>query len=772
MITTCSAKLSTATYKVHATLRYFCIYDGAIFTTFFYSCIEKLWIIVVNNGEVSVAGHRISSYQVLSETTKIMYHTMQLKFTPRNEGKGLSQLLIERFLTSHENKVKHCELRCMVPDEDSYDLAYQCLGRNRLFLRTDDGWSLNYEIYTDYLDKKTNPVISSILHEMKCLSVVAGTPKAINLKNIGFDNSFVSSDAHGCRPKSTGSMQRNPLIDCSYISGYDGSISSSSMDGEYMYAEGRKQQDMQMKNMQDNHLYGKKCAACSLQTARHETKRNICRGRVQRTDNEFYNSQRAHNSRQPMKNFDYHTSHSPLITTSSGYNQPNSFSTEDSDGLCHGNHNLHLKDRSNLYRNSFQADHFYEHQADHIRKSTPYESEDSECSSYYPPYNGAHGYPNKIYECDSSSTRRQPYNASRCSSADNKHRDYRREGREQIEDVYGATKNCPCCSSYSNMDSNEMLNSSEVNNFDIDTHSELTQTNFIQENNCNAHTGQQKRERPWMSPQKGGHGIIFQSRREGSHNAEWKQHKKIEKVPDYRNAGYFYDECTSKSNLEKKKLHSKIYSGPMKMDKAQDDEDSSEEKEYALPKEKLMRGGHEREMQSKRHVVERTGDYKLFLENDKYLSDENGYYSSCESPLPGERPVIYFPESETSSQECDAFGEELSKEVVGKRKSSEYEENPKKCRHELGFGKTPVVHELKEIKPSQYYRLPTEYLCENSGQGISTHSPKPRSQSIVIDDDFGMDLAMNDNRMQTSPNKKNSKSQSKKDRTDAFNAHW
>ena len=87
-----SAKLATQSLAICTSLRSFNLYDSNTFMTFFYSEIEKVWFVIIKNGNILVDSFQVNKSNILNKINRIYQSSIRKRlFTdasrkvPKNE---------------------------------------------------------------------------------------------------------------------------------------------------------------------------------------------------------------------------------------------------------------------------------------------------------------------------------------------------------------------------------------------------------------------------------------------------------------------------------------------------------------------------------------------------------------------------------------------------------------------------------------------------------------------------------------------------------------
>lgn len=172
-LTIYTAKLVKKNKTIATVFKKFNLYDSFTFVTFFFSEIEKLWLISVKNGSVRINGTDVRSNKILNNQSRIEIGDIEFNFTNLCNGIGLSQKIIENFFIQNEEKLKISDILNYTEELQNKKFILEYLNKNELFYRVNDLWKINYRKYIELLEKQTDPLIKSMLYEMettKCSS--------------------------------------------------------------------------------------------------------------------------------------------------------------------------------------------------------------------------------------------------------------------------------------------------------------------------------------------------------------------------------------------------------------------------------------------------------------------------------------------------------------------------------------------------------------------------------------------------------------------------
>lgn len=191
-----TVKLTSNGNSVTTSLKSFNLYDTNTFTTFFYSSIEKIWFITVKTGKVKINGEEFTGSRILYNKSQIQYDSINITFHNLKDEVGLSQILVEKFLRSKNSKILQDHIFEIMKDRKDQQLVMECLKRNALFSHNNGEWSLNYSTYIEFLELKSDPLISSIFYELEHGYESYGLTKTFNVCNLwsspGFSDEQIS----------------------------------------------------------------------------------------------------------------------------------------------------------------------------------------------------------------------------------------------------------------------------------------------------------------------------------------------------------------------------------------------------------------------------------------------------------------------------------------------------------------------------------------------------------------------------------------------------
>ncbi|KAI5170240.1 hypothetical protein PAEPH01_1266 [Pancytospora epiphaga] len=169
----------------------FNLYDTNIFATFFYSDIEKVWLVVVKSGKVIVNGNEISSSVILCNMSVIKFDTVEVRFKNMKDDIGLSQHLVERLLVANDGKITQEKILEFAGENVDNGLILGCLRKNKLFTECGGIWRIDYRNYIDFLEGREDPLYNAVLHEIGSKSMSVGHARTFNIKVI-WDNDYFS----------------------------------------------------------------------------------------------------------------------------------------------------------------------------------------------------------------------------------------------------------------------------------------------------------------------------------------------------------------------------------------------------------------------------------------------------------------------------------------------------------------------------------------------------------------------------------------------------
>lgn len=185
----------------------FNLYDSTTFASFFYSEIEKIWLMVIKNGSVLVDKERVCTSRILNNFTYIQFESMCIGFRNMRDEIGLSQRLVEQFLSSNISHISHTSLIDGYEPEIknkgiNIDILQECLEANVLFDKVGRDWRLNYIKYIEFLEGGNDPLLSPVIIEMEKNNIGKGLSRTFNINKIWDDILFsgMESDDSPVRP--------------------------------------------------------------------------------------------------------------------------------------------------------------------------------------------------------------------------------------------------------------------------------------------------------------------------------------------------------------------------------------------------------------------------------------------------------------------------------------------------------------------------------------------------------------------------------------------
>lgn len=188
-----TAKLSDASRTILTSFKCFNLYDTNIFATFFFSDIEKIWLVIVKNGLVTLNGAVVKTYGILHNFSLIDFDTTRIEFVNAKDEIGLSQVLVERFLTSNNCKITSSQILELSDANIEKDVIFGSLKRNSLFYQDGEGWGLNYKNYIDFLEQRNDPFVDSVLLEFENTLTTTGPYQTFNINTI-WNNTYFSDE--------------------------------------------------------------------------------------------------------------------------------------------------------------------------------------------------------------------------------------------------------------------------------------------------------------------------------------------------------------------------------------------------------------------------------------------------------------------------------------------------------------------------------------------------------------------------------------------------
>ncbi|KAI4292923.1 hypothetical protein PAPHI01_2197 [Pancytospora philotis] len=189
-----AAQISQGSRAVSTLHTVFNLYDTHTFAAFFYSRIERLWLLVVKSGAVAVDGEAVTASMLLCNECSIGFDTATVGFKNMREGAGASQTLVDKFLAAHDLRLAEAEVvRLAAPDGagaqrvDSAVLLGS-LRRNRLFREDERGWRLDYQSYIDFLEGRSDPLLDAVKYEFE--RTVGSQHRTFNVNSIWSNRLF------------------------------------------------------------------------------------------------------------------------------------------------------------------------------------------------------------------------------------------------------------------------------------------------------------------------------------------------------------------------------------------------------------------------------------------------------------------------------------------------------------------------------------------------------------------------------------------------------
>lgn len=189
-----AARFTNGINTATTALRVFNIYDSSIFTTLFYSEVEKIWLLIVKNGSVGVDSNETARSVILSYECQLKYETTTVRMTNLLGGVGLSQVLVEKFLALHNCHLSHSEVAELASRYGNQSTVLECLSRNKLFLRKNDSWKLDYAAYIRFLERESDPIVDSVMFEFSQNALSHGISRTFSLQSIWNNLAFLGSE--------------------------------------------------------------------------------------------------------------------------------------------------------------------------------------------------------------------------------------------------------------------------------------------------------------------------------------------------------------------------------------------------------------------------------------------------------------------------------------------------------------------------------------------------------------------------------------------------
>lgn len=187
-----------STKTIFTSLHKFSLYEKDNFATFFYSTVEKVWVISAKCGCIVVDGTVVKRSSVLNLSSRISIGNIKITFINLRSEIGLSQTLVEHFLSTTEGTLRTkqvSELACACTGNPN---VLELLRKNGLFDYSDDEWTLNYKVYVDFLEGKTDPILPAVLEEIQRDLPGGGLPSAFNILTVWESNLFGGGSVAGC----------------------------------------------------------------------------------------------------------------------------------------------------------------------------------------------------------------------------------------------------------------------------------------------------------------------------------------------------------------------------------------------------------------------------------------------------------------------------------------------------------------------------------------------------------------------------------------------
>lgn len=174
------------------------LYDRGNSATFFYSDIEKCWLVTVNNGFIKVGDKLLASSgentHIINSKTDISFGSDTFSFFNCAESKGMVKILVDYLLKAKDNKTKIEKVLNMIQTNcGSYKDFYfvlDCLRRTPIFGYRYGELSLNIEILFKLIDMKENPSKSIVEYELGNGIQARELGKSFNINKIWKDGEF------------------------------------------------------------------------------------------------------------------------------------------------------------------------------------------------------------------------------------------------------------------------------------------------------------------------------------------------------------------------------------------------------------------------------------------------------------------------------------------------------------------------------------------------------------------------------------------------------
>lgn len=195
MIEIARCQLAEETQSIISSHRLSHLYDRENSATFFYSEIERCWIVIVNNGTVSINGSILSSSgnnsYVIEHKAQIVFGARRFVFYNTNSSKGISRVLVDSLLRSRKEKIKTGRVLEIIQeycgsDKDPY-FVLDCIRRNEIFNYKRGELTLNIEALCGFLKTEESPLKGSLEYELEHGFRSRGMGRSFNVSKI-WDN--------------------------------------------------------------------------------------------------------------------------------------------------------------------------------------------------------------------------------------------------------------------------------------------------------------------------------------------------------------------------------------------------------------------------------------------------------------------------------------------------------------------------------------------------------------------------------------------------------
>lgn len=175
MIDVAHCQLVEGTQSVVSSHKLDHIYDRENSATFFYSEVEKCWVVIVNNGTISVDGIVLSPSgnrsSVIEHRADVVFGGRSFIFYNINSPKGMSRILVDALLKSKREKIKTEKILRVIQDSCSLykDLYFvlDCVLKNDIFDYRSGELSLNAETLRKFIKAGKSPVKNALEYEFE-----------------------------------------------------------------------------------------------------------------------------------------------------------------------------------------------------------------------------------------------------------------------------------------------------------------------------------------------------------------------------------------------------------------------------------------------------------------------------------------------------------------------------------------------------------------------------------------------------------------------------